>query len=177
MTNDYIKHYGILGQKWGIRRYQNFDGSYTRAGLERYGRSKDLYEKRKDEYKQIKQDKTKSRYEKQYAKAQMKQAKQRMNKDYKHLALDKKGDQGKVLYAQGKRITNNSRNAQLVLKAGSFIAIGAEIANRYGYIDTKTARTAQYTAAGLTILGEAKLLLDEIPNNKLRAYYSHTSNY
>ena len=32
-----LKHHGILGQKWGVRRFQNEDGSYTAAGKERYG--------------------------------------------------------------------------------------------------------------------------------------------
>ena len=32
---DYLEHHGILGQKWGVRRYQNEDGSYTEAGLKR----------------------------------------------------------------------------------------------------------------------------------------------
>lgn len=32
---DYIVHYGILGMKWGIRRYQNKDGSLTPAGKKR----------------------------------------------------------------------------------------------------------------------------------------------
>ena len=27
-----LYHHGILGQKWGVRRYQNADGSYTEAG-------------------------------------------------------------------------------------------------------------------------------------------------
>ena len=34
-----LEHHGIKGQKWGIRRFQNPDGSYTEAGLRRYGRA------------------------------------------------------------------------------------------------------------------------------------------
>lgn len=30
-----LMHHGIKGQKWGVRRYQNPDGSYTAAGKER----------------------------------------------------------------------------------------------------------------------------------------------
>ena len=33
---NYLKHYGVLGMKWGIRRYQNSDGSLTSAGKQRY---------------------------------------------------------------------------------------------------------------------------------------------
>ena len=32
----YLYHHGIKGQKWGIRRYQNLDGTLTEAGKERY---------------------------------------------------------------------------------------------------------------------------------------------
>ncbi len=30
-----IQHYGILGMKWGVRRYQNADGTYTSLGKRR----------------------------------------------------------------------------------------------------------------------------------------------
>lgn len=37
--SDYLAHYGIKGMKWGVRRFQNKDGSYTSAGLKRRGGS------------------------------------------------------------------------------------------------------------------------------------------
>lgn len=33
----YLEHFGIQGQKWGVRRYQNPDGSLTEEGKARYG--------------------------------------------------------------------------------------------------------------------------------------------
>lgn len=33
---NYLCHFGILGQKWGVRRYQNPDGTLTSEGRERY---------------------------------------------------------------------------------------------------------------------------------------------
>ena len=32
MQNNYLIHYGTKGQKWGVRNYQNSDGSYTSKG-------------------------------------------------------------------------------------------------------------------------------------------------
>ena len=34
--NEYLAHHGIKGQKWGVRRYQNEDGTLTDAGKKRY---------------------------------------------------------------------------------------------------------------------------------------------
>ena len=35
--NNYLAHHGILGQKWGIRKYQNKDGTLTAEGRAHYG--------------------------------------------------------------------------------------------------------------------------------------------
>jgi hypothetical protein len=36
IPNSELYHHGIKGQKWGVRRYQNPDGSLTAAGQARY---------------------------------------------------------------------------------------------------------------------------------------------
>ena len=36
MSQEILEHHGIKGQKWGVRRYQNEDGTLTPEGKERY---------------------------------------------------------------------------------------------------------------------------------------------
>lgn len=37
VKSDYLVHHGIKGMKWGVRRYENEDGTLTEAGKARYG--------------------------------------------------------------------------------------------------------------------------------------------
>lgn len=55
---DELYHHGVKGMKWGVRRYQNKDGSITEAGKKRYAR--DAREKDFNKY-----DESSSKYYKQ----------------------------------------------------------------------------------------------------------------
>lgn len=66
MYNNELTHYGIKGQKWGIRRYQNKDGTLTPAGKKKVSKE---YKKLADKAQQEADSKSSDRYIKAYNKA------------------------------------------------------------------------------------------------------------
>ena len=61
MENNSLTHWGIKGMKWGIRRFQNKDGSLTAAGRKRLKKtSEEKTEQTKEEYEAAKQKALKS---------------------------------------------------------------------------------------------------------------------
>ena len=186
MNNLYLAHHGILGQKWGVRRYQNFDGSYTKKGLERYGKSRAKYEESKKAYKSAKE--SGDDLAKQRAKNQLKTDRAKMNKDYKHPKQDKLADQGKQLYSEGHTITGGNFNLTYKVGAVALATAVTKVAlsktslasttlvNRFGKFNMADIAAAGVGVAGAAVnIGMRAKQYDR--DKKLRAYYGHTSKY
>lgn len=54
ISNDELYHHGVEGQKWGVRRYQNKDGSLTPEGRMHYGYKERMVDRIDYEYKRRK---------------------------------------------------------------------------------------------------------------------------
>lgn len=174
MNEKELYHYGILGQKWGIRRYENYDGTYTQAGLKRYRESERILDLRKQKYKDAKKSGVKG-YKLDNLKANVKAQKREVNNNYKRLKNDMQADKGKIRYKNGERISSKSAFNRALHTAGNLAIPAAAWGLKMGLIDRDTA--VKIAAGGAIAKGAAiaKNIIDEIPNNQLRAYYNHTS--
>ena len=90
MYSDELSHHGILGQRWGIRRYQKKDGSLTPAGLKRYGSEAN--------FKKIQRAEAKAQKEAEKAKYRAKTEAEiaKINKKYKINKQDEKKEETKA---------------------------------------------------------------------------------
>jgi len=68
--DDYIVHHGVEGQKWGVRRYQNLDGSLTPEGkrlLAQHNKNKDSFAYRVGEKRLLKRSRNFENKSRKYA--------------------------------------------------------------------------------------------------------------
>lgn len=159
---EYLVHHGIIGQKWGVRRYQNIDGSLTEEGYKHVGKFKqkateynnkyydkhiNKYQKQSDKYlkkasKTTDEDKRKS-YESKSKEAlsnkrRAEKTRKEVNKYYKNMGVEE------VERLENETKARNLNNLKKVAIAGGIAATGG--LGVAGAIGAKAAATAGMAA-------------------------------
>lgn len=124
--NYVLAHHGVLGMKWGVRRYQNEDGSLTAAGRKRYGVDLDINDTSRTNVARIRKGEA-------YRKLDNSKRKN-PNNTYRHAELSnrvrmakqaerlgKRIDRGALRVAKGETITSNNAKRYIAM-AGAYLA-------------------------------------------------------
>lgn len=117
MYENELYHFGVKGMKWGVRRYQNKDGTLTKAGKRRYDKE---MAKIKEEQKIVNNKKrTQAKIDK------LEAARKKLEEDKEMLKGKKSGDNDspKSSNESGNNQNNWQNNQQNVSKGKSFVNV------------------------------------------------------
>lgn len=148
----YLIHYGIQGQKWGVRRFQNEDGTYTDDGLLRRKEQKHFVKE---------QSKTNKKFDKLTDKIQARQAAGKKVSDRtiekavklgtKHRSLDYISQNPRpYLNARGLNKASKARNAVGISGGAALTALGGAAAGL-----GETGAGIRVSANGVITIGES----------------------
>lgn len=86
LPNNELYHHGILGQRWGVRRYQNKDGTLTDKGRKKKGLIQTIKDKKKA--KKLRDAKERKRKETEYKESIIRSGDKKLVNKNKHMLND-----------------------------------------------------------------------------------------
>ena len=133
IINGELYHHGRKGQRWGIRRYQNSDGTLTDAGRKRYLKTSERYAKKasktsdsakQDKYKKKSSDAKKALKQDNALKARLAKEEKKRKAEEEKIAKEKAAEEARVakekLDAAKKHAINKGSAADILKLQGEF---------------------------------------------------------
>lgn len=158
-TPNELYHYGVKGMRWGIRRYENYDGTLTRQGVQRYSEAKNRLKS------------SNSRKDRRAIRKEMRKIRRQLKKDYEK---ETGRDTALTTYDRKKLLKNQNYLSdeefdRRATRIKNIDYLGAKKVKQYSeaqkaaiHVAEKAAKTAitAAVAMGLVKIGKKKLMSD-----------------
>ena len=181
-NSNVLYHHGILGMKWGVRRYQNEDGTLTEAGKKRYGYNLNTNDTSRTNIAKIRYGEARRRYE--YSKGnpssdpkKTKELRRRVGDAKQNLTKIRRAVKGSELSSQGRNITGTKVSRMMItsgiMAVNRLSAAGINYLYDTGKLDHGKAIVMSQlnNIGGLSAMTIAAIKLSNDERN-IRAYYN-----
>lgn len=167
-----LYHHGILGQKWGVRRFQNEDGSLTDAGKRRYNSLSNAGKRKYDRFER-KMDRKIQRSENEDEKIRLARSANLLKKQNKYDRKIEKAKDKNNQAAVGRLNEKKDRYTKAFTESSDYIEKGSKLYNDIlkSYKDVKLSKLVKDDSYSKE---EAKKIIRAYRNQRTYELLNHT---